>query len=246
MKRSMLVRLVLAGAGALVPLASAQQDMPSRVSMSFNRYSTYAQIETQLKAIAAAYPDLVTLTPIGTSHQGRTLWVVTVNPKKSGPDTAKPAMWIDGNVHGNEIQAAEAVTYTLWYLTKSYGVNPQLTALMDRCAFYLCPSANPDGRENWFSAAHTPDSSRHNIRPFDDDQDGLIDEDPDDDLDGDGSITQMWKADPTAPGPATRRIRGSSGGLLRASAASGRCSAKKASTTTATGGPTRTASTPMT
>ncbi|MCC6285407.1 MAG: peptidase M14 [Phycisphaerales bacterium] len=196
MKRSILSGLALGAAFVAAPLAVAQPDMPSRVSMSFNHYSTYAQIETQLKAIAAAYPELVTLTPIGTSHQGRTLWVATVNPKASGPDAAKPAMWIDGNVHGNEIQAAEAVVYTLWYLTKSYGVNPQLTALMNRCAFYLCPSANPDGRESWFTDPHTPDSSRQNIRPLDDDQDGLIDEDRDDDLDGDGSITQMWKADP--------------------------------------------------
>jgi hypothetical protein len=38
--------------------------------------------------------------------------------------------------------------------------------------------------------------ARGNLRPVDQDRDGLYDEDPGDDLDGDGSITQMWKRDP--------------------------------------------------
>ncbi|MCA9311961.1 MAG: hypothetical protein KDA21_12190, partial [Phycisphaerales bacterium] len=102
----------------------------------------------------------------------------------------------DGNVHGNEIQAAEVVLYTLWYLTKSYGVNERLTTMMDEYVFYLLPSVNPDGRAAWFAEAGTPHSSRGNRRPEDSDRDGLVDEDPPDDLDGDGHITSMWREDP--------------------------------------------------
>ena len=78
------------------------------------------------------------------------MWLVTLNNPKTGPDTDKPAMWIDGNVHGNEIQAGETVLYSIWYLTKSYGQVESLTKLMDRTAFYFLPSQNPDGRANWF------------------------------------------------------------------------------------------------
>lgn len=176
--------------------ASGQPDIQGKVEIPWNRYSRYAELEGHLQRIAAAYPDLVRLEAIGKTIQGRTLWVAIVNSSGTGPDTSKPAMWIDGNVHGNEIQAAEAVVYSLWYLTKAYGQNEDLTELLDRCSFYFLPSANPDGRENWFTGPHTPDSSRQNIRPFDDDGDGLVDEDPDEDLDGDGHITTMWKEDP--------------------------------------------------
>lgn len=189
--------LTLAVALACVSLPAAvhaQEAMDGRVDIPWNRYSTYAEIEEQLKEIAAAYPELVELKSIGTSVEGRPLWVAIVNGK--GDHREKPAMWIDGNVHGNEIQAAEAVTYTLWYLTRAYGQNEDLTDLLDRVAFYLMPSANPDGREAWFRGPSTPSTSRQNRRPTDNDLDGQIDEDGPDDLDGDGSITQMWARDP--------------------------------------------------
>lgn len=194
--RRSLVSLAAAAAFAGTPVL-AQEHIPGKVEIPFNRYYTYAELESHLKAIAAAYPDLVTLTEIGKSLEGRALWVATVNNPKTGPDSSKPAMWIDGNVHGNEIQSAEAVLYTLWYLTKAHGVNPDLTTLLDECSFYLMVSQNPDAREAWFRDAHTSSSSRSNRRPVDNDRDGLLDEDGPDDLDGDGSITQMWKRDPS-------------------------------------------------
>ncbi len=176
--------------------AGAQEHIPSKVDIAWNRYYTYEQLEGHLKRIAGAYPQIVELVDIGKSREGRTMWVAIVNSPKTGPHTSKPAMWIDGNVHGNEIQAAEAVVYSVWYLAKAYGKNAQLTELMDSTSFYFLPSQNPDGREHWFAAANTPHSSRHSVRPKDNDLDGEFDEDPPDDLDGDGSITTMWQRDP--------------------------------------------------
>jgi len=189
---------VILGACAAFPLAGAAQaqtDIPSKVEISWNRYYTYEQLVDYAKAIAAAYPDLVHMEEIGKSGQGRPLYVITVNAPGAGSDTSKPAMWIDGNVHGNEIQAGEVVLYSLWYLAKAYGSNEQITKVVDASAFYLVLSQNPDGRDYWFSGPNTPHSSRSNQRPEDDDQDGAFDEDPPDDLDGDGSITAMWKED---------------------------------------------------
>ncbi len=189
--------LVLLGLAAIAPRAAlAQADVPGKVPIAFNRYYTYAELEAHLKAIAAAYPDLVELRNVGKSGQGRDMWIAIVNSPRTGPHTSKPAMYIEGNVHGNEIQAAEVVLYTLWYLTKGYGHIEGITKLLDNYSFYLCVSVNPDGREYWFSAVNNSSSSRSNRAPVDSDRDGLMDEDPAEDLDGDGSITQMWKQDP--------------------------------------------------
>jgi len=198
MNRVRRIGLVLAGAAAaaMVPLAAAQEHIPGKVEIAFNRYYTYKELEGHMKAIAAAYPEIVELRNIGKSLEGRDLWVAIVNSPKTGPHTSKPAMWIDGNVHGNEIQAAEATLYSLWYLTKAYGQNPDLTKLLDNYSFYFLVSQNPDGREHWFEDVQNSSSSRSNRRPVDSDRDGLFDEDGPEDLDGDGSITQMWKADP--------------------------------------------------
>ena len=192
-----LMTLALAAAVCLgLPAAQAQEHMPGKVEIAFNRYYTYAQLVEHMQAIAAAYPEIVTLEQIGFSGLGRPMFVATVTSPTTGPDTEKPGMWIDGNVHGNEVQAAEAVLYSLWYLTKAYGQNEDLTELVDNYSFYFLVSQNPDGREYWLAEGNTPHSSRSNQRPVDSDRDGLVDEDPPDDLDGDGSITQMWKQDP--------------------------------------------------
>jgi hypothetical protein len=188
--------ILLVTAWLLATTALAQEHVASKVDVSFNRYYDYHEIASLLEEFARAYPDLVTLESLGKSEQGRDMWLVIVNPRQGLPHSEKPAMFIDGNIHGNEIQAAEVVLYTLWYLTKSYGHVDSLTTLMDRCAFYLVPVQNPDSRAWWFSKIASPHSPRGNQRPLDDDGDGLIDEDGPDDLDGDGSITQMWVRDP--------------------------------------------------
>ncbi len=194
------IKALLVGAvaalGAASPAVVAQENIAAKVEIPFNRYYKYAELEAWLKKIAAAYPDIVELVNIGKSGEGRDLWVAIVNSPKTGPHTSKPAMWIDGNVHGNEIQAGEAVLYSLWYLSKGYGHNEDLTRLLDTYSFYFLVSQNPDGREHWFLDVQDSSSSRSNRRPVDNDDDGAKDEDKPEDLDGDGSITQMWKEDP--------------------------------------------------
>lgn len=164
-----------------------------KVDIAWNRFYDYDQIVDLLKQIEAAHPDLVTLKSLGKSLQGRDVWLAIANNPETGKDTTKPAMYIDGNIHGNEIQAAETVLYSLWMLVESHGKNENLTALLDGASFYFVPVTNPDGRAWWFAQANTPSSSRHNQRPVDNDRDGQTDEDGYDDLDGDGSITQMWR-----------------------------------------------------
>lgn len=176
--------------------AGAQFPYPSRVDLRFDHWYDYEEMTAALKSLAAAYPELLRLESIGRSVGGRELWLVTINNAATGPDTQKTAMFIDGNIHGNEIQAAETVLYSIWYLAKSYGRIEKLTKLLDERAFYMLPMENPDGREVWFDQPSTPDYLRSGIRPTDNDRDGLLDEDPPDDLDGDGHITDMWKADP--------------------------------------------------
>jgi hypothetical protein len=174
----------------------AQQQLPAKMEIAFNRFYDYTEMSELLHKLVAVYPELLSIQSIGKSEQGRDMWLVTMNNPKTGPDTEKPAMWIDGNVHGNEIQAGETVLYTVQYLARSYGEVDSLTKLIDRVAFYFLVSQNPDGRQNWFDAATTPHDYRTGLRPTDNDFDGLFDEDDDDDLDGDGHIGTMWRFDP--------------------------------------------------
>lgn len=181
---------------ALASPAAAQQRLASKADIAFDRYYDADAIDAHLFRLAEAYPELCRVERIGTSTLGRPMLALVVNNRRTGDEGTKPAMYIDGAIHANEIQASETVLYTGWYLVSAYGSVPAVTDLVDRSTFYLLPMVNPDGRVEWFTKPGTPNSSRTGLRPTDDDGDGAADEDGPNDLDGDGSITQMWRKDP--------------------------------------------------
>jgi hypothetical protein len=188
--------------------AAALPDAP-KVDLNFNRYYNYEELTGALKQLQTAYPKLATLESVGKSYQGRDIWVMIINNPDTGPLLEKPAYYMDGNIHGNEIQASEACLYTLWYLLTNYGKGERVTKLVDRAAFYIIPCVNVDGRAYFFAKPNTSSTSRSGQRPIDDDRDGLFDEDPPDDLDGDGSITMMRIKDPAGrfkPDPEDPRL----------------------------------------
>lgn len=198
-----------AGQAGQPPIAGAGPGFPGipvghtpKVEIPWNRFYDYPEVYAHLDRLEAAYPGLMRHEVIGHSVENREMRVYTLNNDATGKDTEKPAMWIDGNVHGNEVQGAEAAMYAAWYLLENYASNRDVTDILDHCAFYILPMVNPDGRAHWFEDAHNAHSSRTGYQPYDDDRDGLFDEDGPDDLDSDGVITQMRKH---MPGRGTHR-----------------------------------------
>jgi len=189
--------MTVLGACALATVpASAQNRVEAKSALRFDHYRDFDRLVVESKALAEAHPALLTYVEIGKSTEGRPMFALILNNPKTGPDADKPAMYIDGNIHGNEVNASETVLYTAWYLVENYGKLEPITRLVDRSAFYFVPCVNPDGRANWFRAQNTPHSSRTGMKPTDDDRDGAADEDGPDDLDGDGSVGVMWRPDP--------------------------------------------------
>ncbi|MFT3824466.1 MAG: M14 family metallopeptidase [Chitinophagaceae bacterium] len=178
-----------------------------KVAMSWNKYYDHAGIADICKKMAAAHPDLCKLESIGKSFQGRDLWCLTISDFKKGDANRKPAMYIDGNIHSNEVQGAEFALYTAWYLTESFADTKFIQELLADKTFYIVPTINPDARDNFFHAPNTASTPRSGLIPVDNDRDGLVDEDGFDDLDGDGNIVMMrrknpngrWKQDPKDP-----------------------------------------------
>ncbi|HTE27297.1 M14 family metallopeptidase [Flavitalea sp.] len=178
-----------------------------KVVLSWNKYYDHAGITEICKKIAAAYPDLAKLESIGKSFEGRDLWCLSITDYKKGTASKKPAMYIDGNIHSNEIQGAEFAMYTAWYLTESFFDTKFIQELLADKIFYIVPSINPDGRDSYMHKGNTASSPRSGVIPVDNDRDGLVNEDGYDDLDGDKEILYMrrknangnLRADPNDP-----------------------------------------------
>ena len=202
---------------ALMALAASPQDaaeprqgfpgLPTgfrpRVEIAWNRFYDDVEIDALMARLAAQWPKLMREHALGASVEGRPLRLWILGDEASGTLDDKPAMWVDGNIHGNEVQGAEAVVYLAWYLLENSESNPEVAALLKRASFHLLPMVNPDGRARWFDEAHNASSSRTGAKPTDDDDDGRFDEDGPNDLDGDGHIVQMRKH---LPGQGTHRL----------------------------------------
>ncbi len=179
----------------------------------FDHYHSVEEIESYLRAVTERHAELATLVTIGESRGGRPLLAVEINNPRTGPATDKPGFYLDGNIHGGELLGGEGALHFIETLLGEYGNDESITRLVDETAFYIVPVVNPDGRA---ISVDTPENHRWNIRPLDEDGDGLVDEDPPEDVDGDGRILDLrvqdprgpWKVSPEDPRAMVRRGRG--------------------------------------
>jgi hypothetical protein len=182
---------ILCAALTLICASAPVYAQPASPRLDLERYLSFDEIEAWIDALAAAHPDQVTLRTLGKSREGRPIRVVEVCDASTGAPETKAAMYIDANMHGNEIQGSEVCLYTLDYLLRRRHGDPLAERVFAERVLLVAPCVNPDGRVHFLTDPNTPHSSRHNLRPVDDDLDGRIDEDGYDDLDGDGEILSM-------------------------------------------------------
>lgn len=198
---SIFAMLLLSVVVAPAVFAQKASDKPFKVRLDFNRWHDYDELKQDMLTLEKAYPKFLKYSTIGKSHAGRDIMLMTINNPDTGPETSKAAMYIEANVHGNEIQGSEVSLYTIWYLMENYGDIDMVTRLVDERVFYIVPTVNPDGRQ--FFMEGTGGGARTGHVPVDDDNDGLYDEDGPDDLNGNGVTDQIRKY---VPGEGTHRI----------------------------------------
>jgi len=198
-------------------LGNAPGAMAQKVPITFDDYHGNTGTVEYLQKVARAYPDITELIEIGQSTLGRTQYVLVISNMRTGttidkmielrnmrkeniqnvtpmkPYHGKPGQWIDGGTHGNEYTGTEVCLYIIDKLVTGYDTDPALKQLIDDNAFYICPIVNPDGV---FISTEGDVPQRQNSMLVDNDEDGQVNEDGPDDLNGDGHITQFRYKDP--------------------------------------------------
>jgi murein tripeptide amidase MpaA len=160
--------------------------------MNFNHYFTNDEITHLLEDWVTTYPNLIQLSSIGNSHEGRTIWLLTLTNQSTGTDMEKPAIWIDANIHATEITGTTSAIYIAYHLLNGYGTDEQVTHQLDQSVYYIVPRINPDGAE--WAMAPIPRYVRSGVRPYpwEEKDEGLFTQD----INGDGKILQMRFQDP--------------------------------------------------
>ncbi len=118
----------------------------------FPCYRTVEETYATAEAIVAAHPDLATWTDVGDS------WEKTVDPAngwdifvlaltQSAVPGPKPVFFANFALHAREYTTAELGTRFAEFLIAGYGVDPDVTWLLDHHEVHLMLQSNPDGRK---------------------------------------------------------------------------------------------------
>ncbi len=154
--------------------------------INFGEYFKYDELTAHMHGVAEAYPNLASLESLGKSWQGRDIWCMTITNSKTGTHHEKPAFYIDGHIHAEEVATSHTALYTIWYLLENYGSDDEVTWLLDNMTFYIIPRINPDGAEISLTTGHHWCGNGRYL-PGEEQTAGLCQED----INGDGLIVEM-------------------------------------------------------
>ncbi len=159
-------------------------------------YLDYDTVARQLRGWADAYPDLARLEVIGRTEQGRDLLVLTLGPE---PDRARPAVWVDGNMHaaelaGSSVALAIAEDILRLHLEPDrplHDLGQPARDTLREVLVHVMPRMSPDGAEAVLTSARPVRSSPRDTRPH---------HNPPRwqpcDVDGDGVVRSLRMVDP--------------------------------------------------
>ena len=98
--------------------------------ISWSQYYSYAEWTKIMHDIQKKYPQLSDIQSIGKSRMGRNQYLITITAKTTGKHSEKTAMWVDGAIHGNEVNGVTCSLYLMWYLLTRYDYDPYVHDLL--------------------------------------------------------------------------------------------------------------------
>jgi hypothetical protein len=183
--------------------------MLAELSKGFRaRYLDYAELTAQVQAWARAFPQFVRVESIGRSAEARDLWLLTIGAE---PERARPALWIDGNMHASELcgssvalaVAEDAIRAQLDPREPLHGLPPHVCDALRGVLFHVLPRMSPDGAEAVLKSGRYLRSVPRDARPNKAHARWIWG-----DIDGDGLALAMRREDPTGEFVASSEVDG--------------------------------------
>lgn len=117
-------------------------DFPSADS----KYHNYAEMNAEINAAIAKYPNIISKRVIGKSYQGRDIIAVKISDNV-GSDEAEPEVLFTHHQHAREHLTVEMALYLIREFTQDYGTDSKITNAVNGREIWIVPDVNPDGGE---------------------------------------------------------------------------------------------------
>jgi len=114
----------------------------------YDDFRTLPELNGRLDQILSDHGDIATGIMIGQSHEGRDIRGIVLN---AGGGT-KPAVLFNGCQHAREWISPMTTINIADSLADGYGLDPTITALLDKVEVIVIPVVNPDGFEYTYAA----------------------------------------------------------------------------------------------
>jgi len=120
-------------------------DMPlpiTRGNPVFNYFTKYKDVISFIHELAAKYPDIMSVSSIGTTQKGKDQPMVLLTRKSNVADEDKLRVTFIGGIHGNEPLSTDGMLYLMYLVTH----DASNTAMLDNMILQVIPMVNADGR----------------------------------------------------------------------------------------------------
>ncbi len=156
----------------------------SSQAMAWQSYSQAKDIDRRIETLQKNNPKLIHADILTKSTKGNNVWAITIGGENY---QQKPAVAVVAGVDPRHMVGIE----TALQFAEKMAKDPQLEELLKVETFYIFPCINPDALEGYFATNGIQQEISRTLSLYDNDRDGLMSEDPAEDLNNDGIISTM-------------------------------------------------------
>jgi len=114
-------------------------------------YHTYDEVVAHIFNLQTTYPGIVKVDSIGTTHEGRAIWLVKIAEDVGTDYPNNAGVLYLGLHHAREVISVEVLMYFMDYLVTEYGeANADIIDILSTRQLWFIPVVNPDGHMYMF------------------------------------------------------------------------------------------------
>jgi PKD repeat protein len=131
------------GSGSFVPAVPSNFNLGSQ-----GGYLTYNEMLAELDAMYAQYPNIISQrSPISNfnTYEGRPIFHAKISDNPNSNDAGEPNVLYTAIHHAREPMSLMETIFYMWYLLENYGIDDEVTYLVNHTRMFFVPCLNPDG-----------------------------------------------------------------------------------------------------